>query len=410
MIMALQLLTTGERSASDTLAADLVALRMVPGRQRLLATAVTVYCRWLQDDPDRRPATCRAYASDVMAFVDAMAQQGIALIEDVNTAGVELWKHGMAGLEPSTICRKLTAVSGFFEWGMLWELCKDNPVERVRRPRKKHIEPVHLTLTDFHKLMGACRTPQESALLGCLFWGGLRAHEPGSLRIGDVDLEGRKMRVLGKGGRVRNVPLCLNLQQLLKDHLVASGLTAPDQPVFRNTRGGPLGSRIVYRWFMRWVSHAGLAGRGYSPHSARHGTGTLLGLVGFNGYEISRYLGHEDCRTTLQYVHASPEALMVKLDEVELFGTAPPDAGEDPRIAALQDQMAHMTSVLDRIAGVILGGGQPQNLSGHSLNQGGAEDGRCVPVAASELSGEEVPQETLVDRDHQGGQPATPAQ
>jgi integrase/recombinase XerD len=185
---ALALLTTDEPMPADTLTADLVRLRTGHPQSRHLGAVVAVYCRWLQNDPDRRDATRRAYSSDVMSFADAIGEQGLALIGDVDTAAVELWKHGMAGLEPSTICRKLTAASGFFAWAALWDLCKTNPVDRVRRPRKKHIEAVYLTLTDFSKLMSACRTSQERAVLGCLFWGGLRAHEPGNLRVADVDL------------------------------------------------------------------------------------------------------------------------------------------------------------------------------------------------------------------------------
>jgi len=122
--MALQLLTTEDHAQPvGDLTRDLVRLRMAPVRDRLVGSAVALYCRWLQDDPDRRPATCRGYRADLAAFADAMDQQGISVLADVDAAAVDLWKHGMAGLEPSTICRKLTAVSGFFDWAVLWDLC-----------------------------------------------------------------------------------------------------------------------------------------------------------------------------------------------------------------------------------------------------------------------------------------------
>jgi len=77
--MALTLLTTEDRQTVDTLTADLVRLRTAPPHNRLMGTVVAVYCRWLQSDADRRPSTCRAYISDVMAFADAMAPETVVI-------------------------------------------------------------------------------------------------------------------------------------------------------------------------------------------------------------------------------------------------------------------------------------------------------------------------------------------
>lgn len=280
------------------------------------------------------------------------------MIGDVEKSNIDLWKHSLADLKGQTIRRKLTAVSSLFEWAIVYGIAKTNPVHGVKRPPKQETEPKYLPPEHFMQLLGACRNAQERAVLGCLYWGGLRRQEAAGLTIGDINLEGRVMRVVGKGKHIRSVAVCRNLLRLLTDHISQIDASHADHPVFKSRGGRPLSNRALYRWFKRWCSDAGLDGFGYTPHSARHGAGTLLGSQGFSQLEISRYLGHRDPRTTLHYVHATPEAIIAKMDDLDIFGTTDDEPGSSEAIAEMKAEMAEMRSGIESLVAALQADGQ----------------------------------------------------
>jgi hypothetical protein len=160
------------------------------------------------------------------------------------------------------------------------------------------------------------------------------------------------MQVGGKGGHVRQVPLCHNLMLLLQDHLKGMDTVDADAPLFSHRERHPLSLKCVNRWFQRWRREAGLEGYGYTPHSGRHGAGSLLGANGFGAFEISQYLGHQDPRTTYGYVHSSPELLRQKLDELPVFG---PEGDNDSNadLAELKIEVGGLRSELSKLVSLL---------------------------------------------------------
>ena len=350
MATALELTTAEDRSTVDALTAELVEFEAAPARRRHLGQAVAIYCRWLEAQSDVSAATSDAYDRDVRSFADAMSASGVRLLAEVEGKHVDLWKLRLSKLEPSTVHRKLTAVSRFFAWCLRWGLVSRNPVDTVDRPRKPRKEAPYLTLEHYHALEGVCRNAKERAVLGCLYWGGLRRNEVVGLTIGAVDLGARRIRVTGKGGHERIVAACHNLARLLDDHLTTLDTSEPGTPLFRNGRASGLSNKNVNNWFSRWVREAGLEGHGYTPHSARHGAGTLLGLSGLTGPAICKQLGHADQRTVLGYVHLTPESIRDKLDEIDAFGRGPdgPSGGD---IGDVRRELGELRSMLGELLG-----------------------------------------------------------
>jgi len=150
------------------------------------------------------------------------------------------------------------------------------------------------------------RRLRDRALLELLYGCGLRASEACGLRIADVDADGGTVRVTGKGGKERIVPLggaaADALGRYLRTGRPRLGRPATDR-VFVSVRGRPLGPTDVRRALRRELDAAGLAQR--PPHALRHTFATHLLEHGADLRSIQELLGHASVGTTQVYTHVS---------------------------------------------------------------------------------------------------------
>jgi integrase/recombinase XerC len=149
-----------------------------------------------------------------------------------------------------------------------------------------------------------------------LYATGLRVAELVGLDWGAIDLSGRVLRVLGKGGKERMVPFgrpaAAALRRWLQEwEAVRAAAAAPPrgEPVFLNHRGGRLSDRSVRRILDRWVERTALA-RGVHPHTLRHTFATHLLENGADLRTIQELLGHSSLSTTQKYTHVEVERLL----------------------------------------------------------------------------------------------------
>jgi integrase/recombinase XerC len=161
---------------------------------------------------------------------------------------------------------------------------------------------------------------RDRALVELLYGAGLRVGEISALDVRDVDLHRGDVRVSGKGGKERVVPLPSAARDALGVYLTrrrAPGLLA--QPLFtalRRRRDGPrrLGVRDIRRILGARARRAGVAGRVH-PHRMRHSYATHLLDMGADLREILDLLGHASLSTTEKYTAVSAERLMEVYDQ-----------------------------------------------------------------------------------------------
>jgi len=171
---------------------------------------------------------------------------------------------------------------------------------------------------------------RDHALLELLYGAGLRVGELSALDVRDVDLHRGEVRVMGKGGKERVIPLPGAAREAVAawlDDRRAPGLLA--QPLFialRQRRDGPrrLGVRDVRRILKQRARLAGLTDRVY-PHRLRHSYATHLLDMGADLREIQELLGHSSLSTTEKYTAVSADRLM------EVYDRAHPRAGRGER-------------------------------------------------------------------------------
>ena len=210
----------------------------------------------------------------------------------------------------------------------------------------------HLPLNHFEPLLGACENAQERAILGVLYWGGLRRQEAVDLDVADVDLDRNVLWVHGKGGDEREVCLFPKLRSLLAEHLRFRTPADRAEPLFRNRDGNRINAKSVNRVFTQWCTRAKLAGLGYTPHSARHGIAVLLLQERFTPAQIQAHLGHRDPETTLQYLRSAPGSVETQAAVTPALGGVDPQASTINR-AALSASLEQLKLMQNQLADAI---------------------------------------------------------
>lgn len=280
------------------------------------------------------PRTREHYARDLAAFLATAVRLGMVPAEP----GPEDWPSlARAGLvrahladlrrrrrSRATVDRHLASIRAFFRWlelsGRITAMPADLAASRGGSERKL---PTVLgeQLLDQLLTLPVTSTPRgrrDRALLEMIYGLGLRLSEVVGLDLGAIDLVDGQVRVLGKGGKERRLPLCGAADGALRDHL--AGALAPAQwlamqdgrltrelarrPVFEGRPGRRIARRTVqHRVACYAVELAGLAG--VSPHTLRHSFATHLLDGGAPIRVVQELLGHGHLTTTQIYTHLS---------------------------------------------------------------------------------------------------------
>jgi integrase/recombinase XerD len=234
------------------------------------------------------------------------------------TAGSEEIERWLADLRargqaPSSIARRAAAARTFYRHLIALGLRDDNPAADVDLPRRRRRLPRSLSLGQVERLIEAANGPtprslRDRALIELLYGGGLRVGEAVALRRGDVDLETRLVRCVGKGDKERVVPLGAQAVEALRRYL-ARGRPYLDRrhrpEIFLNAQGGALTRAGAFLIVRRLAAKAGLDPERVHPHLLRHSFATHLLEGGADLRSVQEMLGHADLGTTEIYTHVS---------------------------------------------------------------------------------------------------------
>jgi len=300
------------------------------------------------------PSTVRAYAYDLLNFLRFLAGRRARLADVVPTDLFDYldWQQrpaGMAGRRvvrlaerrgaaPSTMNRRVAAVRGLFEFAVMTGVRTVNPVPAARRSsglrasqrgllghvgpgrprgggrlvRQPRRLPESLEPDDVAVFLADLRTFRDRAIMLAMLLGGLRAAEVRSLRLAAVDMGLRRVRVTGKGGKERVVPVdsvfFAELTAYLREER-PPGCRAPECFVVLR---GPTAGQAMTEAGMRRIFRTHRATSGairVRPHRLRHTYGTELAAAGIDLLALRDLMGHANPETTAAYVHLAPEAL-----------------------------------------------------------------------------------------------------
>ena len=255
------------------------------------------------------PHTLAAYRRDLSALLAWWAAQGHDAWP-VTAAPVQQWlATGHAeGLNPRTLARRLSAVRRFYRHLRRSGQLGHDPTQGLRAPRRAHRLPALIDPDTTARLLeDQPQTPlqwRDRALSELLYSSGLRLSELVGLDLADLDLAAGEVRVMGKGQRMRQMPVGTKAREALGIWLaMRAQLAHPDEPaLFVNHRGARLTGRSVQRLLARRAVTQGLA-QHVHPHLLRHAFATHLLESSGDLRAVQELLGHQRLSTTQIYTH-----------------------------------------------------------------------------------------------------------
>lgn len=255
----------------------------------------------------KRGNTAAAYRTDLRQFTAWCAAHDVDPLTATRTALIAYRVHleDELGRSPSTVNRKLSALSGAYTTALVEDLITRSPATHVERPPvPDESQTLGLDRTELLALIEASRqdSPRARALVALLALNGLRVSEVCSADVAGLRrVQGhRVLKVRRKGAKDRDIPLAEPTQAAV-DAYLAGRRTGP--LLLATTGTGRLTRHSAARIVTRCAAAAGLP-EGITPHSLRHTYVTLCAVAGIDLRRVQDSADHADPRTTQRYNHA----------------------------------------------------------------------------------------------------------
>jgi integrase/recombinase XerC len=276
--------------------------------------------------------TVEAYRGDLALFLGFLARHtgeepDLAQLAAMRPADLRgfLAERAAAGDGNATRARRLAAIRGFLRHLARRHGGSTEALAGLRGPRARAPVPRALSPEEAREAasgIGAVHDPDRAeqpamqaardvALFTLLYGCGLRIAEALSLDVRDAPLPGAEaaLRVTGKGGKTRLVPVLPAVRQAMADWLKHHPDRRPDAPLFLGARGARLDPAVAQRSLRHWRRLAGLPEHA-TPHALRHSFATHLLGGGADLRAIQELLGHASLSTTQRYTRVDAEALL----------------------------------------------------------------------------------------------------
>jgi integrase/recombinase XerD len=262
--------------------------------------------------------TISAYGSDLRAFARALQDNGTSLLEAQRADVMDyLSRRVVDGSSARSAARLLSALRRFYAWCVREGLLTENPTVLLRSPAMGRSLPKVLTESEVQSLLHAPSVSddlglRDRAMLELLYGCGLRVSELVSLRIDQVNVHQGVLRVWGKGGKERLIPMgdlsidwLKRYMEVARPSLARRGRT---DVLFLSNRGAEMTRQAFWHRIRVLGLKAGIKSR-LSPHILRHAFATHLVNHDADLRVVQLLLGHSSLSTTQIYTHVARERL-----------------------------------------------------------------------------------------------------
>jgi integrase/recombinase XerC len=270
--------------------------------------------------------TVRAYMTDLREFKSFLEKRigshdgdiDISRVQEIEIRAYITWLYKKNSR--TSISRKIASIRAFFEYLIREGTALNNPAKLVPTPKGEKRLPAFLTVDEVFKLVDtpgndAASGVRDKAILELFYSSGLRVSELVGINVGDLNLSGSVVKVLGKGGKERIVPLGSKAVEAIREYNGRREELSPKGDFFFvNSRGGRLTVRSVARIVKKYAAISGIP-KNVSPHVLRHTFATHLLGGGADLRAIQEMLGHKSLSTTQRYTHTSIEKIMEVYDK-----------------------------------------------------------------------------------------------
>ena len=292
----------------------------------------TEFLSYLKSERGFSDHTLESYSNDIGVFIDYCSTifSGYTIdldLIDTNTIRrfigsemekVYITKKEKKSYHTKTIARRLAAIKSLFNYLYNFEKIKDNPAMHLRTPKTDKNLPVIVRENDIVSLMeepiknpitNEIEGERDHAILEMLYATGFRLSELLSINICDIDRKSKLVKVMGKGGKERIVPIgkvALNSIESYLKKLGKSIRSSYEDPLFVNKKGKRLPKRTLQRRIKKYLE---VTMGGGTVHTLRHTFATHLVNSGADILTVKELLGHSSLSSTQHYTRLNLEKI-----------------------------------------------------------------------------------------------------
>lgn len=292
---------------------------------------------YLEVERGASPYTLRNYGAEIGEFIAFAQARNVHEWTQTDAALIRSWLASLhrQGYEAASVARRLYELRSCYRFLQRRGVVTDNPAARVHVPSVPRRLPDYLTVEQVFDLLEAPDPDdplgmRDRAILELFYSGGLRRGEVLALKVQDVDLAARQVRVWGKGDKQRIAllgrPAAQALQRYLevgRPQLLAANSKASSRPpdaLFLNRLGRPIASaRTLNTILEHYARQVGLP-PSVTPHTLRHSFATHLLEGGADLRVVQELLGHANLQTTTLYTRVTLNHLRHVIADAHPYG------------------------------------------------------------------------------------------
>ncbi|GHT72494.1 tyrosine recombinase XerC [Bacteroidia bacterium] len=293
-------------------------------RNEEISTLIRSYNTYLLLEKSLSGNSVEAYLDDLNKLLNFLESIGKspqeALLEDLQEMLVAL--HEL-GINPRSQARVISGIKSFYRFLELEKWITKDPTELLEAPKIGLKLPEFLTLDEINRILSVIDLSQpegqrNKAIIETLYSCGLRVSELTGLRFPDLYFDEGFVKVEGKGGKQRLVPISQTAVKEIRLYLLDRNLVTVKKDfediLFLSRRGTSLSRIMIFHLIKEYTEQAGIR-KNVSPHTFRHSFATHLLEGGANLRAIQAMLGHEKITTTEIYTHLDRDFLRSEILE-----------------------------------------------------------------------------------------------
>ena len=282
---------------------------------------------WIENEKRLAFNTSQSYYIDLKSFLNFLSNHNnlnvdLKTIINVDEDDLSGWFYERLkkGFSHRSNARALSSLKSFFTFLITKKLIHSSKILRIRGPKFLESLPRPLTESQTLKLLGDIKTEKEKWIMMrnlsvlVLMWGyGLRISEVLNLKLKDTYME--DIRIIGKGGKIRVIPIATEIQIFIKKMIKECPYEfKSDDFIFLGKKGGKLKPEIIQR-LVRKIRYRLVLPENTTPHSLRHTFATELLQNFVDLRSIQELLGHSSLSTTQKYTSVNKDYLREILEK-----------------------------------------------------------------------------------------------
>jgi integrase/recombinase XerD len=274
---------------------------------------VEKFIAYLVSERNLTPNTTSAYRTDLNQFLSFMATRKVSDMSRAENADIMAFMLYLREKQYSnaTVARRTAAVKSFYAFLVTIRAVTVDPTNTIESPKVEREAPKSLSPNQVDELMELpqrVRSPERTrdrAMFEVLYCSGMRVSELVGLNIGDIDLSKKIIRCVGKGKKLRILPISESALTALEEYLdnaysqLVMEKQSPERTLFVNHRGGRLTRQGFWLILKQYADELGVAD--LTPHMLRHSFAAHMITSGVDLRRVQALLGHASLSTTQIY-------------------------------------------------------------------------------------------------------------